>query len=975
MSAVSSGLREGYDVGQWGSWRSHSVLLHEAVAELSWGEKAAALLEVFRRHTKTKKGYLSRTEFHDLLRRYPCCDANYFDTFFELFDRNQDDFVNESDFLAGMLAVSPGTPHKVGPESPAGQLRMQFIFLYYDYNRNGKLEVEELRRLIEHLLRIRGQDTASADRDSQALHALGTGNEVFGNQFGFHAFFDASAQKMLNGTSQLLRTQRCLAEVIRQAESFHQSGQHEVVATKALSALQRAPGSPIGMPRGKLGASAVAGSVSALQASSPILPQPAAPETGISASVSGGVLRDGKAGASLLGASAALAASVDHVDAGKQVASTSDSPLLVSSSARGKQRPDGSASGGGASQLISQESTPSASSRTAALDVARTQQKTTPSTTTKAGPTCPIGGVSTSPLLRRPNSPFSLGTAVLMQQQLQDQQPSGAQGIAKQKLPGQHHAATTSPTNKPFAWQGQHSNYFVEPATKSAVCPTESALQHALGTGQQGGGSSSSTSPRGASVRGVQSVGGGGQGQTTTSVLEDDDGPVLRQPSHQRRQPAFHCSVDTSHPPGSFVHRRSTDPNQFNKHAVRGAPPPAYNSLSADDPDNAVSWNTPEAIALRIVRKVMELSNDPTFEWQTRPSLVTAEELMELCDSVFEKISEENSLVRVELPCRVYGDIHGQLPDLLHFFNAFSWPDKRRGDIFAMNYIFLGDFVDRGNYSADVVTLLFALKVLYPKKIYLVRGNHEDRLMNQNYGFLQDCHFLFPGPAVDTAGGGGEQLHGEEKENNNATDASNAEENTVGFQVWERVNDAFEFLPIAALVDDQVLCIHGGIGDSIHSLDDLRDIPKPIKISPEITEETTRQDKIVLDALWSDPTDNDSVLGVHLSPRGQNTCRFGPDRVHDFNKRNNLKMIIRAHECVQYGYEYFANGQLLTVFSATNYCNQYNNDGSMVVLIKNPDGSVAEHAQVIRSGAADTAHGWAPEQYRDPSPMRGNSAC
>merc|ERR1712226_1174565 len=101
------------------------------------------------------------------------------------------------------------------------------------------------------------------------------------------------------------------------------------------------------------------------------------------------------------------------------------------------------------------------------------------------------------------------------------------------------------------------------------------------------------------------------------------------------------------------------------------------------------------------------------------------------------------------------------------------------------------------------------------------------------------------------------------------------------------------------------------------------------------------------------------------------TCRFGPDRVQDFNRRNGLKLIIRAHECVQHGYEYFAAGQLLTVFSATNYCNQYNNDGAMVVLVKDDrTGEVVEHAQVIKSGTVDTSHGWNDQQFRAPSPMR-----
>jgi len=347
-------------------------------------------------------------------------------------------------------------------------------------------------------------------------------------------------------------------------------------------------------------------------------------------------------------------------------------------------------------------------------------------------------------------------------------------------------------------------------------------------------------------------------------------------------------------------------------------------------------------LALRIVRRLMDLSSQTRTEWRHTLQLASSRELVLLCDTVVEILRRECSLVQVPLPCRVYGDIHGQLLDLLEFFNAFSWPDKRRGDIFSMNYVFLGDFVDRGAYSCDVVCLLFSLKILYPTRIFLVRGNHEDRLMNVNYGFHADCTRKFGHDGED---------------------------------IWERVNDVFEFLAIAALVEGTILCIHGGIGDSISLLDDLRGIPKPIQVVGEIDASTTRRDRMVLDALWSDPTDNDKVLGVHASPRGKNTCRFGPDRVQEFNRRNGLKLIIRAHECVQHGYEYFAGGQLLTVFSATNYCNQYNNDGAMVVLVKDEHtGEVVEHAQVIKSGTVDTSHGWNDQQFRAPSPIRRNAA-
>lgn len=611
LPARALGLQEGYSQEQWGPWTSFGLLVQQAVAELRWEENAKHISKLFQEHSKKKDGYLSRDEFVTILQKYPCCKETHYPDFFELFDRNEDGFLSESDFLGGMLAVSPLTPHKL--ESPSGQLRMQFIFLYYDQNRNGRLEVEEVATMLEHLQQLYNDAESNAMVNAKALVSLYPG------AFGFAAFYDAAQQRMLKDTSPLLRTQQDLLEAVRRGN--------------------------------------------------------------------------------------------DQNDAGLRLASkvSKEDPLA-----------------------------------------------------SLAGPmkTSPDGNVSKT-------------------------------------------------------------------------------------------------------------------------------GPVSRSRSERRDQGAV------------------------------------------------------QAIALHIVRTLADMSVEAAMDWRYNLNLVSARELVMLCDAVVDLLRQEDSLVEVALPCRVYGDIHGQLLDLLEFFNAFSWPDKRRGDIFSMNYVFLGDFVDRGAYSCDVVSLLFALKVLYPSKIFLVRGNHEDRLMNVNYGFHADCARKF---------------------------------GRDGDDMWERVNDVFEFLPISALVGGEILCIHGGIGDSINSLDDLRGIPKPIQVACEINERTTRQDRMVLDALWSDPTESDEVLGVHVSPRGKNTCRFGPDRVKEFNKRNSLKLIIRAHECVQHGYEYFAAGQLLTVFSATNYCNQHDNDGAMIVLVKDErTGDLVEHAQVIRSGNVDTSYGWNDQQFRAPSPMRRTS--
>lgn len=704
--AHQMGLHEGYSQEQWGPWKSHGMLLQQAIAELSWQENAATLIKLFKENARVKEGYLSRDEFVGVMQRYPCCNAAYHQVFFDLFDRNQDGYLSESDFLGGILAVSPLTPHKL--DAPSGQLRMQFIFLYYDANRNGRLEVEEVAKMIEHIQQLRGQPHSDATVDATALISLYSG------PFGFAAFYDAAQKRMLNGTSPLLRTQQDLLEAIYQRQG----------------------------PAGKG------------PQPSPALPAPPLPATGVTSAQGLGL------------------------------------------------RPDTSPT---------QDGTPGGNHWG--------RQGMAPGTAGGWGPEVQRGGEEgmSAGGLQPPSTLPSVGGALVP--------TSGATGPG---LLGVAHGAA------------------------SVVRPASSA-------------------PRGYPQPEYWGWGGGG---------------------------------------GDIV----------------AGPTPSQGQGGA------------QALALRIVRRLMDLSNGLRTDWRHTLQLATAREVLLLCDTVVEILRMEDSLVQVSLPCRVYGDIHGQLLDLLEFFNAFSWPDKRRGDIFSMNYVFLGDFVDRGAYSVDVVSLLFSLKILYPTKVFLVRGNHEDRLMNVNYGFHADCMRKFAHEGED---------------------------------VWERVNDVFEFLPIAALVEDAILCIHGGIGDSISSLNDLRGIPKPIQVVGEITASTTRQDRMILDALWSDPTDNDSVLGVHNSPRGKNTCRFGPDRVQEFNRRNGLKLIIRAHECVQHGYEYFAAGQLLTVFSATNYCNQYNNDGAMLVLVKDDrTGEVVEHAQVIKSGTVDTSHGWNEQQFRAPSPMR-----
>ncbi|MEW5310510.1 MAG: hypothetical protein WDW38_002301 [Sanguina aurantia] len=121
-----------------------------------------------------------------------------------------------------------------------------------------------------------------------------------------------------------------------------------------------------------------------------------------------------------------------------------------------------------------------------------------------------------------------------------------------------------------------------------------------------------------------------------------------------------------------------------------------------------------------------------------------------------------------------------------------------------------------------------------------------------------------------------------------------------------------------------ILCMHGGIGRCIHKIEQIAAIQRPVTME--------EGGPVLMDLLWSDPTTNDAVVGVQPSPRGPGLVTFGPDRVKEFCKNNNLQMIVRAHECVMDGFERFAQGHLITLFSATNYCGTAGNAGAILVL-------------------------------------------
>ncbi|KAK7756351.1 sporulation-induced protein [Diatrype stigma] len=344
--------------------------------------------------------------------------------------------------------------------------------------------------------------------------------------------------------------------------------------------------------------------------------------------------------------------------------------------------------------------------------------------------------------------------------------------------------------------------------------------------------------------------------------------------------------------------------------------------------------------------------------------------MKELCEMVKEVLMEESNIQPVVTPVTVCGDIHGQFYDLLELFRVsggmpgqpateapttttsiitsadieppteitnpklkkrlkkLGRSDSGSGDSSGLGddsaaadeedddatelasssrptsgeiprlpvnnadtrFIFLGDFVDRGYFSLETFTLLMCLKAKYPDRIVLVRGNHESRQITQVYGFYEEC----------------QQKYG------NAS-------------VWKACCQVFDFLVLAAIVDGEILCVHGGLSPEIRTIDQIRVVARAQEIPHE---------GAFCDLVWSDPEDVETWA---ISPRGAGWL-FGDKVATEFNHVNGLKLIARAHQLVNEGYKYhFPQNSVVTVWSAPNYCYRCGNVASIMTVDKNLD--------------------------------------
>ncbi|CAO3689848.1 phosphoprotein phosphatase PP4 catalytic subunit [Rhizopus azygosporus] len=250
-------------------------------------------------------------------------------------------------------------------------------------------------------------------------------------------------------------------------------------------------------------------------------------------------------------------------------------------------------------------------------------------------------------------------------------------------------------------------------------------------------------------------------------------------------------------------------------------------------------------------------------------------EIRYLCQKSREIFMNQPILLDLEAPIKVCGDIHGQYYDLLRLFEYGGFPPDA-------NYLFMGDYVDRGKQSLETICLLLAYKIKYPENFFILRGNHESASINRIYGFYDECKRRY------------------------------------NIKLWKTFTDCFNCLPIAAVIDEKIFCMHGGLSPDLQSMEQIRRVMRPTDI-PDTG--------LLCDLLWSDP--DKEIVGWSGNDRGI-SFTFGADVVSGFLQKHDLDLICRAHQVVEDGYEFFAKRQLVTIFSAPNYCGEFDNAGAMM---------------------------------------------
>lgn len=265
---------------------------------------------------------------------------------------------------------------------------------------------------------------------------------------------------------------------------------------------------------------------------------------------------------------------------------------------------------------------------------------------------------------------------------------------------------------------------------------------------------------------------------------------------------------------------------------------------------------------------------DAWLESLKQGNLLPPHVLQFVCRRLQYTLSQESNVQPLSAPVAIIGDVHGQFYDVLEIFRI-------GGPVPHTNYLFLGDYVDRGAFSVETISYLACLKLRFHGRITLIRGNHESRQTTMTYGFYQECM----------------QKYGRA-------------------DVWQWFMEMFDYLPLAATIDNRVFATHGGISPSLHSLDQIRVLDRVQEIP---------HSGPICDLMWADP--DTEKEGFHESWRGAGYT-FGKEELEQFNHLNGLSYFVRAHQLCQEGYQELWDC-FATVWSAPNYCYRFGNKASI----------------------------------------------
>lgn len=313
------------------------------------------------------------------------------------------------------------------------------------------------------------------------------------------------------------------------------------------------------------------------------------------------------------------------------------------------------------------------------------------------------------------------------------------------------------------------------------------------------------------------------------------------------------------------------------QYAPPSLPLPPYGGMGGDWPicsSNLEKWQSDdwELKIDDIIAKLLAWS--PQHFGRPLPE----QEVKMLCQMARTTYLNQPTLLELEAPVKVLGDIHGQYSDLMELFKLTGTPQTS-------NFLFLGDYVDRGKQQLITICLLFAYKIKYRETFFMLRGNHECASICRQYGFYDEC-----------------------KQHYN-------------IKMWKGFCDTFNCMPLAAVIQDRVFCMHGGLSPALYELDQIRRLPRPMDLPDS---------GLVCDLLWSDPNPDHSGFETNRT-RGVSVT-FGADIVQTFLDLHDLDLVVRAHQVVEDGYEFFAERRLVTVFSAPNYGGTFDNAAAVLSI-------------------------------------------